>query len=77
MMKTYAYLFLLLFEFFLSLLKTLMNVTSEEMTVTTYALIQLVPKIVPAEMVITFIKMGELVWVSIDVFRTSQTSKIE
>ena len=54
-----------------------MNVTSEEMTVTTYALIQLVPIIVPAEMVITFIKMGELVWVSSDVFRTSQTSKID
>ena len=47
-----------------------MNVTSEEMTVTTYALIQLAPIIVPAEMGITFIKMGELVWVSRDVFRT-------
>ena len=40
-----------------------MNVTSEEMTATTYALIQLVPILVPVEMGITFIKMGRLVWV--------------
>ena len=47
-----------------------MSVTSKEMTATTYVLIQLVPIIVPAEMGITFIKIGKLVWVSRDVFRT-------
>ena len=47
-----------------------MNVTSKEMTANTYVLIQLVPIIASAEMVITFTKMGKLVWVSRDVFRT-------
>ena len=46
-----------------------MTVTSEEMTATTYVLIQLVLIIAPAEMDITFTKMGKLVWVSRDVFR--------
>ena len=46
-----------------------MNVTSKEMTATTYALIQSVPIIVPAEMGIIFIKMEKLVWVSRDVFK--------
>ena len=46
-----------------------MSVSSKEMTATTYALIQLVPITVPAEMGIIFIKMGKLVWVGREVFR--------
>ena len=46
-----------------------MNVSSEVMTATTFAPIQLVPIIVPAEMGITFTRMGKLVWVSREVFK--------
>ena len=56
-------------KYFFSLSTILMNVTSKEMTATTYALIQSVPIIVPAEMGIIFIKMEKLVWVSRDVFK--------
>ena len=40
-----------------------MSVWSENIYATTFALIQLVPIIVPAEMDITFTKMRKLVWV--------------